>query len=359
MPPDGTFRFVSEDTEGHSGGYEVIDVQGRRWDVKIGEEAQVELVASRVLWAIGFHQPVTYYVSEWRMSGGPTEHPPPGRFRLDSDHETKGDWPWRKNPFSGTRELRGLLVVNILLNNWDLDKGQNRIYAMDDDVPGPRRRYVVQDLGAALGKPRFKAGTRNDVAGYEQSKFVTGVSGEHVHLALQWRHPRLRSQVTIGDVVWVCRLLAAVTVALGLWMTVEALGGHHDAHAPGWLLPLSLGLAVGGIALGWSAYQRGVPDPRRLGALVPLSVIGAAARRRYGLDALYAGLYRAVLLGFSRVIGWLDRYVVDGVLNVVSAWTLRGGDVVRRVQTGLAQDYVYGVALGILLLLIWAQWGTP
>jgi NADH:ubiquinone oxidoreductase subunit 5 (subunit L)/multisubunit Na+/H+ antiporter MnhA subunit len=102
-----------------------------------------------------------------------------------------------------------------------------------------------------------------------------------------------------------------------------------------------------------------VPDPRRLGALVPLSVIGAAARRRYGLDALYAGLYRAVLLGFSRVIGWLDRYVVDGVLNVVSAWTLRGGDMVRRVQTGLAQDYVYGVALGILLLLIWAQWGTP
>ena len=28
------------------------------------------------------------------------------------------------------------------------------------------------------------------------------------------------------------------------------------------------------------------------------------------------------LLAFSRVIGWLDRYIVDGVLNVVSAWTL-------------------------------------
>src|SRR5512145_2662957 len=157
----------------------------------------------------------------------------------------------------------------------------------------------------------------------------------------------------------VCRLLAAVTVGLGLWMTVEALGGHHDAHAPGWLLPLSLALAVGGIAFGGSAYQRGVPDPRRVAAVFPLSVVGAAARRRYGLDALYAGLYRAALLGFSRVIGWLDRYLVDGVLNAVSAWTLRAGDVVRRVQTGLAQDYVYGVALGILLLLIWAQWGTP
>ena len=72
-----------------------------------------------------------------------------------------------------------------------------------------------------------------------------------------------------------------------------------------------------------------------------------------------ATIFWAALLGFSRVIGWLDRYLVDGVLNAVSAWTLRAGDVVRRVQTGLAQDYVYGVALGILLLLIWAQWGTP
>jgi NADH-quinone oxidoreductase subunit L len=155
----------------------------------------------------------------------------------------------------------------------------------------------------------------------------------------------------------VCRLLALLTLALGGWMTVQALRGHEDAHAPGWLLGLSLALAAGGIALGWSAYQHGVPDPRRLGAVVPLSLVAAAARRRYGLDALYAGLYRGALLGLSGVIGWLDRYVVDGVLNAVSAWTLRAGGLLRRLQTGQAQDYLYGVVLGVLLLLIWAQWG--
>jgi hypothetical protein len=47
---------------------------------------------------------------------------------------------------------------------------------------------------------------------------------------------------------------------------------------------------------------------------------------------------------------------VDGVLNFVSAWTLRGGDRLRRIQSGQPQDYVYGVAFGVLLLLIWAQW---
>ena len=62
------------------------------------------------------------------------------------------------------------------------------------------------------------------------------------------------------------------------------------------------------------------------------------------------------MLGLARVIGFLDRYFVDGLLNVASAWTLRAGDVLRRIQTGQPQDYVYGVSFGVLLLLVLAQW---
>ena len=79
------------------------------------------------------------------------------------------------------------------------------------------------------------------------------------------------------------------------------------------------------------------------------------ARRRYGLDAVAAAVYRGLLLGLSRLIGWVDRYLVDGVVNVLSAWTLWAGDHLRRMQTGRAQDYVYGVAVGFLLLLIASQ----
>src|SRR5207245_2744954 len=83
--------------------------------------------------------------------------------------------------------------------------------------------------------------------------------------------------------------------------------------------------------LAWAAYQRGAVDPGRLAATFPLSVIDVLARRRYGLDGLYAGLYRGFILGLSRLIGWIDRYLVDGVLNFVSASTLRGGDLLRRI----------------------------
>jgi NADH-quinone oxidoreductase subunit L len=146
-------------------------------------------------------------------------------------------------------------------------------------------------------------------------------------------------------------ILFILTVATGLQLLVTP---SDDAHGPGWLMPLSIALALGGIALAWLIYQRGAIDPARMArALAPLDYM---ARHRYGLDALAVGLYRACLLGFSRLIGWIDRYVVDGLLNATSAWCLRAGDRLRRIQTGQPQDYVYGVAFGVLLVIVWAQW---
>jgi NADH-quinone oxidoreductase subunit L len=150
----------------------------------------------------------------------------------------------------------------------------------------------------------------------------------------------------------VCRVLAAITVVYGVMLAL----GPHDGEAPAWLPWASMLVAAAGIALAWATYQRGVISAARLAAA--LAPIDFMARRRYGLDALYAAIYRFVLLGISRVVGWVDRYVVDGVLNVLSAAALRAGDALRRIQTGLPQDYVYGVAIGVLVLLVWAHLGT-
>jgi NADH-quinone oxidoreductase subunit L len=159
--------------------------------------------------------------------------------------------------------------------------------------------------------------------------------------------------------LWILAFLTVVT-GVRFALTGEAPSfvagapGAEGHHAPGWLAPLSVGLALAGIALAWLTYQRGTVDAAAMSrALRPLDFM---ARRRYGLDALYAGLYHAFILGFSRLIGWIDRYLVDGVLNVLSAWSLRGGDRLRRIQTGQAQDYLYGVAFGVLLVVVWARW---
>ena len=69
--PDAPFTWVATDTTGYSPGFDVRGPDGRAWSVKLGPEAQTEVVASRILWAIGYHQPPTYYVEELAAFGRP------------------------------------------------------------------------------------------------------------------------------------------------------------------------------------------------------------------------------------------------------------------------------------------------
>lgn len=222
-PGDGnTFAFRELDTEGYSRGYDVHDRSGREWSVKLGPEAQSEIAASRLLWAVGYHQPPMYYVSRWTIDGGPLAGPqPPGRFRPElPDAARTADWSWQQNPFVGTRPFKGLIVLNLLINNWDLKTTNNKIYQVDqlrdagaaDRRPGPPRWFVVRDLGAAFGKSRrFPYGTRNNIADFESQRFVTGVENGRVQFDYRGRHRELLADLTAADVTWACELMAGLS----------------------------------------------------------------------------------------------------------------------------------------------------
>jgi hypothetical protein len=207
---DTEFTFQAIDAVGYSAGYDVIDPEQREWDVKTGDEAQTEVVASRLLWAVGYHQPSVYYLPEWKLKDGPVPTPYPGRFRLDSGHDTVGEWSWTDNPFRGSRQLKGLIVANLLINNWDLKPSNNKILA----VPAPggaSRWFVVQDVGASFGKTAWPVGNRNRIGDYEDQQFVLGVSGGRVQFDYQGRHKELLEDITAGDVIWIAELFARIT----------------------------------------------------------------------------------------------------------------------------------------------------
>ena len=143
------------------------------------------------------------------------------------------------------------------------------------------------------------------------------------------------------------------TVGIGIWFAVS--------HARGGVRGARLAHAARGRARGRRHRARVADVPARaslsadrlVARFAPIDFM--AAPERYGLDALYARSTAGDPGRLSRLVGWIDRYLVDGLLNVLSAWTLRAGDRLRRIQTGQAQDYVYGVAFGVLLLIVWAQ----
>jgi NADH-quinone oxidoreductase subunit L len=147
-------------------------------------------------------------------------------------------------------------------------------------------------------------------------------------------------------------ILAALAMALGVGFSFTH--PRAEFEAPGFITPLAITVAVAGIVLAWLTYERRVVDARKLSNAFAL--IRDAALQRFWLDDLFAGLYRGVILAFSRIVGWIDRYLVDGIVNVLSASTLRFGDRLRGIQSGLPQDYVYAVAVGVLLLIFWSQW---
>jgi NADH-quinone oxidoreductase subunit L len=147
-------------------------------------------------------------------------------------------------------------------------------------------------------------------------------------------------------------ILALLSVGIGVLFAVW----HPRAEFEelGWLTPTAVMVALVGIVLAYLVYQRRAISAESLArAFAP---VRAAALRRFWIDDLFAFVYRRVMLALARLVGWIDRYLVDGVLNMLSAWTLMAGNRLRYIQSGRAQDYVYGVALGVLLLVVWIRW---
>jgi NADH-quinone oxidoreductase subunit L len=147
-------------------------------------------------------------------------------------------------------------------------------------------------------------------------------------------------------------ILALLSMAVGLYYTVSH--GEPGFESPAWLMPAAVGTALAGIGLAWLTYQRGAIDAEALARLT--GPLRRAAHARFWIDDLFEGVVARATLAFASLVGWVDRYVVDGVLNVVSAWTVETGDELRSIQTGRAQDYVYGLTVGLLVLLLWVRW---
>src|SRR5687767_4814838 len=174
------YQVEERDPRGFSITYRVTDSRGSEWNVKIGPEAQTEVVSSRIVWALGYQQVPSYFVERWNaVTKGKSQTLGGGRFRprpRDMGLESKGIWSWQQNPFVGTRQYNGLLVLMMILNSTDLKNENNELYELRD---GPREQarnwYVVKDLGATLGETGRFDPRRGYLDGFEREAFITGI----------------------------------------------------------------------------------------------------------------------------------------------------------------------------------------
>ena len=242
------YEYLEDKSSGVNSGYDVKDSDGHRWSVKLGVEARTEVAMSRVVWAVGYHQPWVYYVPTWTLTrDGKDTVFTRSRFRLEPQAQDKsGNWSWRKNPFMGTRELSGLWVLMILFNNWDIKTAQNAIYDVKADSAEPQKWYMVRDLGASLGKSAWLTfGTKDDPDGFDAQPFIIGVRGNRVRFAFEggWMEPQLHSSVTPSDVRWICGLLARLSDAQ--WADAFRAGGYSSEEGGRFIRRLKAKIAEG------------------------------------------------------------------------------------------------------------------
>jgi NADH-quinone oxidoreductase subunit L len=115
----------------------------------------------------------------------------------------------------------------------------------------------------------------------------------------------------------------------------------------GWLVTL-LGYALGLVALVLSV-------PLIIGSFVTPYRL---SRDKFYFDELYAALVVWPLRVAAALLAWLDRWLIDGLVNLAGRIPAAVGTLMRPLQMGLVQFYALAMVLGMLMLvaarLIWA-----
>ncbi len=153
--------------------------------------------------------------------------------------------------------------------------------------------------------------------------------------------------------------MAVPMVTLSIFnLLVPAIMGELDL-LPTWAylnLPVTVALIASG-AVGVA-----------LGTAIPLSKSLARSSQRslriaqdiLAYDFYTERLYRLTVVaavgGFSRLINWFDRYVVDGLVNAVGLASLMGGESLKYSISGQSQVYLLTIMVGVSLLGIFMTW---
>ena len=234
--PEATYTFIEAKRGGVNPGMTVRDPAGRVWKVKqppldgrLGE-GPIEIVLSRVLSAVGYHQPPVYYLRSFTVTdANGTRRTLGGRFRLNVPSlKDVGEWSWQQNPFVGTRPYQGLLVILLMFNSSDLKNANNTLYEFHPSANRTERWYVVRDLGTALGGTGRITPARGEVDAFVRSRFIEGIEEGFVKFEYHgWHQELVRGRITPADVGWACELLAGLTDTQ--WREAFLAGGYDPA----------------------------------------------------------------------------------------------------------------------------------
>jgi NAD(P)H-quinone oxidoreductase subunit 5 len=108
-----------------------------------------------------------------------------------------------------------------------------------------------------------------------------------------------------------------------------------------------------GLSIGWVVY---ISDYVKK----PVRLPSKALQDLFAYDFYTPKLYRSSVVGsvdvVSRITNWFDRYLVDGLVNLVGLSSIFGGETLKYGNSGQTQFYVLTIAFGLVLIALLASW---
>jgi hypothetical protein len=208
MPDIRRITFIEKKEGGYSTKYRVRDAAGNEWIAKLGKEAQPDTVANRLLWALGYETEIAYLFPHLTIEGkGRLEN-----VRLEARPKNVkriGNWKWDDNPFMDKPEFRGLKIMMVMINNWDMKDDNNEILATRNESTGEEALdYIISDLGGSFGKTGgVISRSRNKPTDYVKASFIEKVNGDVIDFKYSGKNKKLFDNLTVADAQWLSKLL--------------------------------------------------------------------------------------------------------------------------------------------------------
>lgn len=209
------------------------------------------------------------------------------------------------------------------------------------------------------GKERFQYQNHHDAHGHH-------ANDEHHH------HEPHESPAIITIPLWILAVLAIIGGFAGLpeiighghynWISHHWLGGEGSplvkniAHHASFiteiiLILLSIGIGISGVMLAWKLYiNRGLQGDEVVKS--KLGKLYKVLENKFYVDEFYnAVIVRPFVFISDKFIMFLDKEIVDGAVNGAADLTDTTGGILKKLQSGLVQNYAMIMVGGIIAIL--------
>ena len=234
--PAATYTVLEIKRTGFSPGYTVTGPDKRQWSAKLPPEAPTEVVASRIHWGVGYHQPPIYYLAKWQAEKATSPNPQlPARFREKNPALQRrprgqpGPGPTTRIPSSARASSKACSCCRRCSATRISRMTTTPLYALGKPFEGARTWYVARDLGHTFGRTGVLDAPRGDIEVFEKTPFITGVVNGRVTFDWRGRHDALLDDITPADVRWICGRLQRLREAQ--WRDAFSAGGYPPADA--------------------------------------------------------------------------------------------------------------------------------